>query len=171
MKKTLWFVCIAFIFNYVNAQSSFTDRKVVLKFDVILPTIALETRFTGYNTFLVEYMPGFVFIHSINEPTKTVIVNQFKGSVRHFYDIDTRIQDNKRTDKFAGSFLSITAQGALESSATRGNITFGPTWGIQRNWGGLIHFSFEIGYGFTITDPKRNSNFGVIGNLNLGFAL
>lgn len=148
----------------------FKDRDMALKFDLILPAIGLETKLINYNTLLLSYQPGIAFIHLNNEPAKTYIVSQFRLAYRKFYNIDKRELNEKRTDKFSGNFVSLSVLLAASSPISPSYVTIGTTWGLQRNWGGIVHFCFEIGAGYTRLQTG-SSDLGLIGDLKLGVAL
>jgi len=165
MKKILLLTCIILVSKLIQGQtdsnsihSGFNNRNFVFKFDLLSPAIGLEARLAKYSTFLFAYQPTVVVSKHLNEPVKTTILTQFRASTRFFYNIEKRNISGKTTEKFSGNFISLSILAGILSSSTY--IVFAPTWGLQRNWGKWIHFSFELGPG--ITDDTESYNLPII---------
>ena len=65
--------------------------------------------------------------------------------------------------------MSIMTDFAPGTKKTSPVLLFGPTWGMQRNWGGFFHFSMELGGGYVYSPDPEVSPFTIIVSLRFGF--
>ena len=149
----------------------FSDRNLVLKLDLFIPSVGIEARLSDYHTFLMSYQPGYIFNQHNNEPTKFYIVNQIRASIRYFYTVDKFIEKGKRTDKFAGNFFTVFAMIGNSTAVTPSFFIVGPAWRLQRNLGEKFQFSFEAGVGYTSAATATPLPLTAAVDLKLGLAL
>ncbi|MFN8207289.1 MAG: hypothetical protein U0T82_07760 [Bacteroidales bacterium] len=152
-----------------NFRSTYKDRSFVVQLDLLIPAVGFEARLADETTFQLSYQPGLVVLHQDYEKDKSYIIKQFKGGFRIYRDLDTRFQEGLNTSKFSGSYITFPVFIALESPVSNGSITFGPALGLQRTWGEIVHFSIELGGGFT-TAKNDEPGFTFFGDLKFGFA-
>lgn len=153
--------------------SGFEKTEAMLKLDFLFPSAELEVRISPNNTFLLGYHPGIASVKWNDEPTETCIVNHFKMGIRMYYDVYKRNQKGKKTYKLSANYIGTSFIAGMESKLTDKFFTFGPVWGIQRSFGKIGHFSFELGVGLTKTNGYYSSNFTLtpMGKVSLGVAL
>lgn len=160
-----------------NFQTENQKKKLseflVFRLNFLSPSFEIEglvAKTKTTNTVLGEFRPGSYWVRE-NEggPVKLKIVPRAKIAYRVYYNMVKREKLGKPTEKFAGNFLSLTADYAFQTPHTYSALIFGPTWGMQRNWGGFFHFAFELGGGYQYSKDPYAGKFAFIFNFRFGF--
>ncbi len=146
---------------------------LVFRLNFLSPSFEIEgliSKQKTTNTILGEFRPGTYWVQEYEGgPIKMRIVPRTRMAYRVYYNMIKREKLGKPTEKFAGNFLSLSADYAFTTQNTYSAFVFGPTWGMQRNWGGFFHFAFELGGGYQYTKDPQASKFALIFNFRFGF--
>jgi hypothetical protein len=143
------------------------DKTATVKLDILMPALGIEVGIGDRNTILFSYEPGFVFLKHNDDPVRTYVVSQFRFSPRFFTNIPLRQYMKKNTYKFSGNFVSANIHVCPGSDLVESYVVFGPTIGLQRCFGGIGHFSIEIGIGYMASGSV--SGIAPLGDISLGF--
>ena len=159
--------------SYTENQKKKLSEYVVFRLNFLAPSFEVEgliSKQNTTNTILGEFLAGTYWLQeSEGGPLKLKVVPRARIAYRVYYNMIKREKLGKSTEKFAGNFLSLTTDYAFQTERTYSSFVFGPTWGMQRNWGGFFHFAFEIGGGYQYSKDPHASKFAFIFNFRFGF--
>jgi hypothetical protein len=182
MKKIFLFLIVACITisNYAQQSNNISTEKV-WRINFLNPAIELETPTSQYSTFSaafgIGYGGGYPDLTYGGSGFVYIISPFLDVQQKWFYNLNKRHLKNKNTENNSGNFVSLRMLARGKSIAENVNRTsnfdlaFGPSWGIQRNYGKNFHLLFDVGPIY-YTDTKGNGNiFPIMLQLNLGFDL
>ena len=164
----------------IAQESSVTENQkkklseyLVFRLNFLSPSFEIEgliSKQKTTNTILGEFLAGTYWLQEDEGgPVKLKIVPRTRIAYRVYYNMNKREKLGKPTKKFAGNFLSLSADYAFQTERTYSALVFGPTWGMQRNCGGFFHFAFDLGGGYQYTKDPQASKFAFIFNFRIGF--
>lgn len=183
MKKKLLVLTFGILTTLNYAQEKIDTRtEKVWRVNFLNPALELEipvSKNTTFSTALgigygapydkISIAPYNEFLYSFN----LFLDLQYK----RFYNLKKRKAKNLNTDNNSGNFVSLrllTRGNTIESNFIRTSnldFSFGPTWGIQREYGKNFHLLFDIGPQYYFDTNGNGGFFPIMLQLNLGFNL
>ena len=183
MKKNLLIIIFGILTTLNYAQEKIdTKTEKVWRVNFLNPAIELEMPVSKKATFSaglgigygapyneISVSPYNEFLYSFNP----FLDLQFK----RFYNLKKRKAKNLGTENNSGNFVSLrllTRGNTITSNFIRTSnldFAFGPTWGIQREYGKNFHLLFDIGPHYYFDTNGNGGFFPIMLQLNLGINL
>lgn len=174
---------ILFFFTFSTSaqdQETYSTQKV-WRINFLNPGIELEVPTGNYSTFStgagVGYGGSYPELTWGGSGFLYIIAPFLDLQQKWFYNMNKRMRKERTVDHNSGNFVSlrfITRGNSIAENVHRTSdldFAFGPTWGVQRNYGESFHLLFDVGPQYYM-DTKGNGNiFPLMFQLNLGFDL
>lgn len=161
------------------AQNETKALQKILRINAISPGLELELPLN--NTSSLAINPGIGFSGSYNNLSYansgvTYFISPFMDlSYKKFYNLDKRLEKGKSISGNSGNYWGIRLLTNFkdfksENIIRKDNIdfSFGPTWGIQREFG-KFHLLFDVGSVYYFDTKGNNGFFPIMLQLNVGF--
>ena len=183
MKRNLLILLFGLASNLIYAQEkNRIETKKVFRVNFLNPAIELEVPTGQYSAFSsalgIGYDGGYPDLTYASGSGFIYVISPF-ADFQHkwFYNLNKRDRNKRKTYNNSGNFVSLrlkTRGKSIAENVTRTSdfdFAFGPTWGIQRNFGKNFHFLLDLGPQYYF-DTKGNGNiWPIILQLNLGYNL
>ena len=93
-------------------------------------------------------------------------------SYRNYYNLESRLENGKNTNDFSSNYISLIGKYVPKFGEHYGNkMAFGAAWGLQRNFGKLFHFGFDIGLLYAPNGYFRKVKNDVVPHSSLQFGV
>jgi hypothetical protein len=177
MKVNFSLILVFLFLANMYSQETPSVEKNQFKINVLLPGVVYEHGFTPKNTLYSELNSGFGYRKNsfYNEATWSFYPNIYE-QFRHYYNLEKRAKNGKRTNRNSGNFLALNAIYNFESISTNNNyyesapsLTIAPVWGFQRTYKGGFNLGLNAGIGCNF--QKQNTDFGAVINFSLGWVI
>ncbi|MFW0739970.1 hypothetical protein [Flavobacterium sp. T12S277] len=176
MKLKFSLFLIVCLYINIYSQENISVEKNQFKINLILPGIVYEHGFTEKNTLYSEFSLGFGYRSSYFGGNTWSFYPNINEQFRHYYNLQKRADNGKRTDKNSGNFLALNAIYNFESISTKkdfsedtSSFTIAPVWGFQRTYKGGFNLSVNGGIGYNI--DKYDNEFVPVINFSLGWVI
>jgi hypothetical protein len=153
------------------ADSNKADQDISVKIDALFPSLGIETKAGGNNSVFLCFQPEFDWRSEYKGFEKIAIRPVIRVAFRNYYNLERRKTKGKNTNKFSGDFVSINALYTVKTDFYNSYSALVPTWGIQRVFAKIVHFSAETGPGFQFSRDNHVSLIAIYVDLRLGIAL
>lgn len=166
-------IIIAFIGIFkLNAQEKPSVEKHLFKVNLLLPGVVYENGLDTKNTIYSELSTGFGYRKNgagTNWTFLPVINEQF----RHYYNLEKRSLNSKKTSGNSGNFLALNAIYNFKSFSTKNNSDFNdssfilaPVWGMQRTYEKSFNLSLNAGLGYMFHSDQTYERNGIVPVIN-----
>ena len=178
---TVLYLFLALVFCF-ELQAQNKNVKDVWRINVLNPSVEYELPTSNNSTLSSSLGIGYSvsYPHTDNSSYSGPITsfNPFLD-IQHkwFYNFNKRKEKGLKTKNNAANFIStrMLARGETLFGNTNGtdgfDFAFGPTWGIQREYGKNLHFLFDLGPIYYFDTNGFSGFFPIMIQLNLGFNL
>lgn len=166
-----------FFVNAIQAQDE-APRAVAknqFKINLLLPGFVYEHGFDAKNTLYSEVSLGLGFSANSNSSNFAVFPN-INEQFRHYYNLEKRADNGKRTARNSGNFLALNAVYNFESISTNvdyreavPSFTVAALWGLQRTYKGRFNLEFNAGPG--VNFDEYDTEFIPVVNFTLGWVI
>ncbi|HLT33111.1 MAG TPA: hypothetical protein VKZ98_04920 [Aquaticitalea sp.] len=163
-----------------TSQSNYTQK--VWRVNFVNPGVELELATGKSSTFSmglgVGYGGSYPDLSYDNSNGFQYLISPFLDlQEKWFYNFEKRVSKDKVITNNSGNFIS--ARILLRGNSIASNFdrtsdldfAFGPTWGIQRNYGKNFHLLFDVGPIYYMDTNGNGNIFPIMLQINLGFDL
>ncbi len=177
MKRLLFIPLLLALSFQVNAQ----ETEKVWRINFLNPGIVYETPVSSNSTISINAGIGYNGSYPNLSDTRQsgfqyAIAPFLDLQFKRFYNLQKRDRMDKTTRNNSGNFISLRFRmrgKSIDDNFSRKapfDFAFGPTWGIQRTYGGF-HLLFDIGSQFYFDSEGNVGFWPLIPQVNLGFDL
>ena len=176
MKKLIIFIFIISVQTLIGQNKSESFIRI-FKFNVLAPSFEYELGVSENTSLDFKIGTGLLVNGGSGRSTDWSLFPFFEIQYRHYYNFLKRKGRNRNISFNSGNYIGITSNiqsgksliGSAEYFESHFT-TFGPVWGLQRNYNGGFNVNFNLGVGYQLND-KSSGIFVPILDISLGWVL
>lgn len=165
----------------LSAQNKTAVEKNLIKLNLLLPGVVYEHGFNEKNTLYSELSIDFGYRNNSFSGNSWIFLPFINEQFRHYYNLEKRSLNGKRTAGNSGNFLALNAIYNFKSFSTNDNnygyndssFIIAPVWGMQRTYKHNFNLGLNAGVGYLFYSDKNydNNSFVPVINFSIGWVI